>query len=108
MSRNLKELSDDLKDYIIVQQSDAHNKANLRKERYNNLKLSMDIVRNSSPHVVVSIGMSEAEFNIRSGDKTNGGLGPDEKYVYRWLGKPDSLTDLNDCWKEMAREHGRG
>lgn len=108
MGRNLKELTDSLKDYVIDQQSDAHNKGNLRKERYNNLKLSMDIAKNSSPHVVVNIGMSEAEFNIRTGDKNTGGLGPDEKYVFRWMGRADTLPDLNACWNEMARENGRG
>ncbi len=108
MGRNLKELTDSLKDYVIDQQSDAHNKGNFRKERYNNLKLSMDIAKNSSPHVVVNIGMSEAEFNIRTGDKNTGGLGPDEKYVFRWMGRADTLPDLNDCWNELARENGRG
>ena len=108
MGKNLKELTDSLKDYVIDQQSDAHNKGNLRKERYNNLKLSMDIAKNSSPHVVVNIGMSEAEFNIRTGDKNTGGLGPDEKYVFRWMGRADTLPDLNDCWNELARENGRG
>ncbi len=108
MGKNLKELTDDLKEYVIDQQSDAHNKTNLKKERYNNLKLSMDITKNSSPHIIINIGMSEAEFNIRTGDKNNGGLGPDERYVFRWLGRSNILPDLNECWKEMAREHGRG
>ena len=58
MGRNLKELTDDLKDYVIAQQSDAHNKTNLKKERYNNLKLSMDIAKNSSPHIIINIGIS--------------------------------------------------
>ncbi len=108
MGRNLKELADDLKDYVIDQQSDAHNKGNLKKERYNNLKLTMDIARNRSPHVLISIGMSEAEFDVKTGEKNNGGLGPDEKYVFRWFNKADTLPDLNECWKEIARENGRG
>ncbi len=108
MGKNLKELTDDLKEYIIDQQSDAHNKGNLRKERYNNLKLSMDIAKNSSPHLVINVGMSEAEFSLRTKEKNNGGLGPDEKYIYRWLDKSNNLSDLNDCWKEIARERGRG
>lgn len=43
MAKTLNELASDLKDVIIGLQSDAHNKGNLRVERYNNLKLSMDI-----------------------------------------------------------------
>ncbi len=107
MGKNLKELSDDLKAYMIEQQSDAHNRGNLRKERYNNLKFSMDIAKNSSPHLVINLGMSEAEFSLRSKEKNNGGLGPDEKYVYRWLDKGSNLADLNECWIQIARERGR-
>lgn len=108
MAKNLKDLTDDLKEYIINQQSDAHNKTNLKKERYNNLKLSMDITQNPSPHILINLGMSEAEFDIKSGSKKNGGLGPDERYVLRWFGRANVLPDLNECWKSMAREKGRG
>ena len=107
MSKTLKELTDDLKEYIINQQSDAHNKASLKKERYNNLKLSMDIAKNPSPHVIVSIGMSEAEFDIRTGNKNSGGLGPDERYVLRWFGRLNVMPYLNECWKYIARQRGR-
>lgn len=40
MSKTLNELAGELKAYIIEIQSDAHNKGNIRPERYNNLKLS--------------------------------------------------------------------
>lgn len=107
MSKTLNELASDLKTYIIEIQSDAHNKGNLRPERYNNLKFQMNIAENKNPHVVVNIGMSSAEFNLNTGDKTAGGLGPDERYVIRWLEKPTSMPALRECWKRVERNRGR-
>lgn len=107
MGKTLNELADELKAYIVEQHSDAHNKGNMRTGRYNNLKLSMDIVKNSTPHVVVNMGMSEAEFNIRSGEKINGSLGPEEKYTQKWFSKSSTLPALNECWKALAKERGR-
>lgn len=108
MTKSLNELAGELKDLIINLQSDAHNKGNLKPERYNNLKLSMDIAKDSTPHVTLNIAMSEAQFNINTGEKMNGGLGPDEKYVLRWLAKPTTSEALRECWSEMARKRGRG
>ncbi len=107
MGKNLKELADELKAYMIDQQSDSHNRLNVRPERYNNLKFSMDIAKEQIPHVVISLGMSEAQFNIRNGEKMNGGLGADEKFVYRWFNKANTLPSLNECWVTIAKERGR-
>lgn len=107
MSKTLKELSDELKAYLIEIQSDAHNKGNFRPERYNNLKLSMNIASNRSPHVIVTLAMSSAEYDLKTGEKTNGGLGPDERLVLRWLGKQNSLPNLMECWKNVEKNRGR-
>lgn len=107
MAKTLNELALDLKTYIIEIQSDAHNKGNLRPERYNNLKFQMNIAANRNPHVLVFIGMSSAEFDLRTGDKTAGGLGPDEKYVMRWIDKPTSLPALRECWKRVEKNRGK-
>lgn len=107
MAKTLNELTSDLKTYIIEVQSDAHNKGNLRPERYNNMKLKMNIAENKNPHVVVFIGMSSAEFSLGSGEKMSGGLGPDEKHVIRWLEKPTSLPALRDCWRRVEKNRGR-
>lgn len=103
MGKTLNELAGELKNCIIEQQSDAHNKGNMRKERYNNLKLIMDASANPKPHVVVSLAMSEAEFDLRSGEKTNGGLGPDERYVLRWFDKSNTIPDLRACWSDAEK-----
>ncbi len=105
MAKTLNELAGELKDTIIALQSDPHNKGNLRVERYNNLKLSMDTSQ-SSPQVIINIAMSEAVFNLKNGEKLNGGLGPDERYVLRWFNKTNTLSALNECWKELSRKSG--
>ena len=102
MAKSLKELSDDLKAIIIDLQSDAHNKSNLRPERYNNLKLSMDPAKDRTPHVIINITMSEAQFNVTSGEKMNGSLGPDERYVIRWFNKSGTLQALQETWKSVS------
>ena len=107
MAKSLNELAGELKSVIIEQQSDAHNKANLRPERYNNLKLSMDIAKDSTPHVVVTVGMSEAKYNIKMGEKMEGGLGPDDKYVQRWFNNTNTIPALMECWNTIARERDR-
>ena len=107
MAKTLNELAGDLKDLIIELQSDAHNKGNLRVERYNNLKLSMDVSINSSPQVVINIAMSEAIFNVKKKKKINGSLGPDERYVLRWLSKSGTLEALQEAWRNQRKNGGR-
>ncbi len=107
MGKTLNELADDLKSYLIEIQSDAHNKGNLRPERYNNLRLMMNIAQNPDPHVVIRVGMSAAEYDYRKCEKTEGSLGPDDRYVLRWLGKPTVISALNECWRAVARNRGR-
>jgi hypothetical protein len=105
--KTLNELANELRDFIIDLQSDAHNKARIRLERYNNLKLIMDISANPTPHVKVSLSMSDADFSLKTREKINGGLGPDEKYVIRWLEKPDIVSDLQACWGAVEKNTGK-
>ena len=107
MGKTLNELADELKEYIISVQSDAHNKVTLRPERYNNLKLKMDITKNKKPHVIISISMSQAEFDLKSIEKNSGGLGPDERYAIRWLGKTNTIPALMECWKRVEKNLGK-
>jgi hypothetical protein len=107
MSKTLNELASDLKDCIIDLQSDAHNKGNIRQGRYNNIKLVIDIASNPNPHVTIFVAMASAEFNLRTMEKINGGLGPDERYVLRWLSNPNVVEDLKDCWRQAERNRGR-
>lgn len=105
MAKTLNELAGDLKTLIIDLQSDAHNRTNINLSRYNNLKLKMDPSKNSTPHVVISLAMSEAIFNITSGEKITGSLGPDERYAIRWFGKGSTLESLKECWNNAVKSN---
>ncbi len=107
MAKSLNELAGELKAFIIELQSDAHNKTNLRVERYNNLKLLMEPERSSTPHVVINLSMSDAEFDIKTGLKLNGGLGPDERYALRWFNKTGTLTSLQETWEVIKKNGGK-
>lgn len=107
MAKSLNDLAKELKALIIELQSDAHNQNNLRVARYNNLKLLMEPERNHNPHVVVDFSMSDAEFDIKTGQKINGGLGPDERYVLRWFNKAGTLAALQETWKVILKNGGK-
>lgn len=107
MAKTLKELGDELKEMMIELQMDAHNKANFRPERYNNLTLKMDIAYNPRPHVIVTMSMSSAEFDLKSLEKINGGLGQDDKYIQRWFSKPNTIEALMTCWKNVEKNRGK-
>ena len=101
MAKTLHELATNLQESIIKQQEDAHNLSALNVNKYNNLKLKMDSTIHF-PHVVVTIGISEATFNIKECIKTDGGLGPDERYVKKWLAYSSVLYDLNELYKSFG------
>ena len=93
--KTLHEMASKLQQYIIRSQQDAHNQTNMSISKYNNLKLKMD-TKIHYPHVIICIGISEATFNIADGTKTDGGLEPDEKYVRKWLGGSNIISDLKE------------
>ncbi len=99
--KTLHELATKLQTFIIKAQEDAHNQANLSVAKYNNLKLKIES-KYHFPNVVVCIGISEAVFNIKEGTKVDGGLGPDEKHVRKWLGNSTTISDLNEIWLSMS------
>lgn len=107
MGKTLNELARSLKELIEDLQSDAHNIKNFNSARYNNLKFKMDIAKNSNPHVVIAVAMSEATFDLKTGEKLNGSLGPDEKYVIRWLGKSENLESLRENWGNVEKNRGK-
>lgn len=99
--KTLHELAIKLQESIIKQQEDSHNAANLNVTKYNNLKIKMD-TRYAYPHAIISIGISEAVFNIAEGTKTDGGLGPDEKYVKKWLANSTVISDLKEIYISLG------
>ncbi len=99
----LNDLANKLQTFIVDQQSDAHSasNANFNMSKYNNLKLSMD-ESITFPHIIIRIGISEATYNIKEMVKEDGGLGPDEKYIRKWLGNYSVAFDLNEIYNQFT------
>ncbi|MBQ8168511.1 hypothetical protein IJZ97_03750 [bacterium] len=108
MAKTLNELSRELRDFIFELQGDAHNITGFKKYRYNNLKIEvLDPRLTPFPQVRITIGMSEATFNILNTEKISGGLGPDERYVIRWFGRGTNLGELKEAWKRAEKQIGK-
>jgi len=102
MVATLNEMANKLQTYIIESQSDAHSSGafNLNLSKYNNIKFAMDeTVR--YPHVIIRIGISEATYNLRDKNRTEGSLGPDERYVYKWIGNYTVSSELMEIYKSF-------
>ncbi len=107
MSKTLSELSRSLKEFIAESQ-DAHTSGDIKKYRYNNLKIDISDPRTTKiPQVIITIGMSEASFDIMTGEKISGGLGPDEKYIFRWLDRGSNRGELITIMKNAQRHIGK-
>jgi len=104
MGKSFNELSGNLKALIKDLNSDAHNARSFKEEHYNNMKMSMDPQKESRPHVTITISMSEATYSIDTGERLKGSLGPDEKYVIRWLKKSGVIDNLKEMWKEVSKK----
>jgi hypothetical protein len=107
MAKSLNQLATNLKDTLIKLQSDAYNKNSINVNRYNNLKLSMDVTDIIGPHVVINTSISEGVYNIKNGERISGGLGPDERYVQRWFQKPNILYYLQEVWFNLQKQRGK-
>ena len=95
---SLKEAEDSLKNFIIQEQSDAHNKGNINYGKYNNIKLNMDPSKNPLPHIIIRISISEAIYSLNGFQKNNGGLGYEERFVIKWFGRYGVKEKLLELW----------
>ena len=93
-----KDMEDNLKKFIVQEQSDAHNIKSVNMARYNNLKIWMDAKKNPIPHVTIRISISEASFTINDFAKINGGLGYEERLVLKWFGRFGVKEKLIELW----------
>lgn len=102
-----KDLEDSLKNFIIQEQSDAHNVRTANIAKYNNLKIWMDLTKYPMPHFFVRISISEAVFTLNDCMKLNGGLGYEERFVYKWFGRIGTKDKLKELWSSAQTERGR-
>ena len=102
----LKDVEDNLKNFLMQEQSDAHNIKSVNVAKYNNIKIWMDPQKNPSPHVNVRISISEASYSLQDFSKLNGGLGYEERIVLKWFGRYGIKDKLIELWSsaEKSRE----
>lgn len=104
---SFKDLEDHLKSFIIQEQSDAHNVRNVAAQKYNNIKIWMDLAKYEEPHFFVRISISEAVFSLHDCMKLNGGLGYEERLVIKWFSRMGIREKLNELWK-YAEKNRKG
>lgn len=102
-----KDLEDNLKNYILQEQSDAHNTRNVNAAKYNNIKIWMDITKYSEAHFFVRISISEAAFLLNDCSKLNGGLGYEERFIYKWFGRMGIKDKLVELWNFAQKTRNR-
>ena len=104
---SFKDLEDHLKSFIIQEQSDAHSSRNVSVQKYNNIKIWMDLSKYEEPHFFVRISISEAVFSLHDCIKLNGGLGFEERFVIKWFNRMGIRDKLSELWK-YAEKNRRG
>ena len=102
-----KEMEDHLKNFLVQEQTDAHNIKNLNRAKYNNIKLWMEPVQNPVPHVMIRISISEATYSLEGFNKVNGGLGYEERFVLKWFGRYGVKEKLNELWNFAEKNEER-
>ncbi len=103
-----KDAEDKLKNFIIAEQSDAHNKGSINNAKYNNIKISMDMQKNPVPHVTIRISISEATYALADFTKQNGGLGYEERLVNKWFGRYGVKELLAELWSSAEKSSKSG
>jgi len=107
MAKTLNELANELKEWLLEIHSDNREKKTFRPEKYNNLKFSMDVVKEKFPYLQINIGMSEAKYNLNTLEKFDGSLGQEERYVQRWFNKNGIIPELQGCWNRRIANRGK-
>ena len=98
-----KDLEDNLKNFIIQEQSDAHNVRNVNIAKYNNIKIWMDLTKYVQPHFFIRVSISEAVFSLDDCSKIYGGLGYEERFIIKWYGRMGIKDKLSELWNSAAK-----
>ena len=98
-----KDMEDSLKNFVIQEQSDAHNVKTVNLAKYNNIKIWMDLAKYVQPHFFVRISISEAVFALNDCSKLNGGLGYEERFISKWFGRKKKKKKLVELWNHAEK-----
>lgn len=95
---SFKDMEDNLKRFIIQEQSDAHNVKTMNVAKYNNIKMWIDLTKIQEPHMFIRISISEAVYSLNDFSKINGGLGYEERFVLKWFNRFGIKDKLMELW----------
>lgn len=98
-----KDMEDSLRNFIIQEQSDAHNIKSVNVAKYNNIKVWMDPTKYVQPHLCIRISISEAVYSLDDFSKVNGGLGYEERFVLKWFGRMGIKEKLVELWNNAEK-----
>ena len=104
---SFKDMEDNLKSFLIQEQSDAHNIKTLSAAKYNNLKIWIDLAKYVQPHIFIHLAISEAVFSLDDASKIYGGLGYEERFVQKWLSRMGVRDKLMTLWRTAETNRGR-
>ena len=102
-----KDMEDNFKNFILQEQSDAHNVRNVNVSKYNNIKIWMDLNKYSEPHFFIRVSISEAVFSLNDCSKMNGGLGYEERFVIKWFGRMGIKDKLRELWSSAEKNRDK-
>ena len=103
MAESITVFANSLKDYLVDVVADSYNRNSQVQQKYNNLKLYMEPKKNSTPHFWVSIGISEACYDIESCEKVSGSLSGEDRYIVRWAGRSNIKGELKKHWAYITK-----
>lgn len=98
-----KDMEDSLKNFIIQEQSDAHNVRSTNTAKYNNIKVWMDPSKYQEAHFFIRISISEAVFKLSDCSKLNGGLGYEERFIIKWFGRMGIKEKFQELWSNAEK-----
>ena len=98
-----KDMEDSLRNFIIQEQSDAHNVKSVNAAKYNNMKVWMEPTKYLQPHFCIRISISEAVFAIEDCSKVNGGLGYEERFIIKWFSRMGVKEKLVELWNNAEK-----
>jgi len=108
MIESLRVFENSLRDYLINVMSDAHNTFKQINNRYNNLKIYMDVRKSNLPHFCVGLGISEVCYDLENLGIISGSIGPDERYISRWASRPNINGELRKHWSYISKTNVNG
>ena len=102
MPSSIKNFENSLRDYLINMQTDAYSTPAKLQQKYNNLKVYMNI-NSSVPQFSVSVNISEACYSINPLVKISGSMGADERFIQMWASRSNINGELMKYWVYLSK-----